>query len=45
VRLRMELVDMQKILKGDQTPGREKAGFTELGDSILAQLRKIGTPE
>jgi hypothetical protein len=45
VRLRMELLDMQKILKGDQTPGREKAGFTELGERIAGQLRKIGTPE
>jgi hypothetical protein len=42
LRIRSELADMQKLLKGDQTPGRETAGFMELGEQINAQLRKIG---
>jgi hypothetical protein len=45
IKLRGELRDMQKILQGDDTPGREKPGLTDLGDQVVAQLRKIGTPD
>ncbi len=43
VRLRTELVDMQTVLKGDNTPGQEKTGLLQLGDVVVAQLKKIGT--
>jgi hypothetical protein len=45
VRLRSELRDMQRILKGDDTPGREKTGLADLGEQVMANLRKIGTPD
>jgi len=44
VRMRSELGDMQKILKGDQTPGSEKSGLLELGSQAVEQLKKIGMP-
>jgi hypothetical protein len=44
IRLRSELGEMQKILKGDQTPGRESTGLVDLGEALMDQLRKIGQP-
>ena len=44
IRLRTELVEMQKILKGDPTPGVESTGLTQLGDQLIESLKKIGTP-
>jgi hypothetical protein len=44
IRLRTELVEMQKILKGDPTPGVESTGLTQLGDQLIEALKKIGTP-
>ncbi|HVU02732.1 MAG TPA: hypothetical protein VHE30_13315 [Polyangiaceae bacterium] len=43
VRLRSELQEMQTVLKGDQTPGQEKDGFLQMGETVVAQLKKIGT--
>jgi hypothetical protein len=42
VRIRRELSDMQKILKGDETPGQEVTGITTLGETIKKQLAGIG---
>jgi hypothetical protein len=42
VRLRSELVEMQTVLKGDATPGNEKTGLMQMGDMVVAQLKKIG---
>ena len=42
VRLRRELSDMQKILSGDETPGQEVTGISQLGDNIKKQLAAIG---
>lgn len=42
VRLRRELSEIEKILKGDETPGRETTGVLQLGKSLQDQLRKIG---
>jgi hypothetical protein len=35
---------MQKILKGDQTPGRESSGLVDSGEALMDALRKIGQP-
>jgi hypothetical protein len=42
VRIRRELSDMQKILKGDETPGQEVTGISQLGENIKKQLAGIG---
>lgn len=42
VRLRQELVEMQTVLKGDNTPGAEKTGLLQMGDSVVEALKKIG---
>jgi len=42
VKLRRELADLQKLVKGDQTPGQETDGFAALGESIKKQLKTIG---
>lgn len=42
VRLRQELSEMQTVLKGDNTPGQEKTGFSQLGEQVVEQLKKIG---
>jgi hypothetical protein len=42
-RLRREVGEMEKLLRGDQTPGQEKDGLISLGDKILEDLKKIGT--
>jgi hypothetical protein len=44
IRLRSELGEMQKILKGDQTPGRESSGLVDSGEALMDALRKIGQP-
>jgi hypothetical protein len=42
VRLRQELVEMQTVLKGDNTPGQEKTGLLQMGDQVIEALKKIG---
>ncbi len=42
VRLRRELAEIEKILKGDETPGREVTGVLQLGKTLQEQLKKIG---
>ena len=42
VRLRRELAEIEKILKGDETPGREQTGILQLGTTLQEQLKKIG---
>jgi len=41
VRLRQELVEMQTVLKGDNTPGAEKTGFLQMGEQVVQALKKI----
>jgi hypothetical protein len=43
VRLRQELMEMQQVLKGDNTPGQEKTGLLQLGEQVVEGLKKIGT--
>lgn len=43
VRLRQELVEMQTVLKGDATPGVDKTGFLQMGETVIIQLKKIGS--
>lgn len=43
MRIRREVSDMEKLLKGDPTPGIDKEGLITLGDKILEDLKKIGT--
>jgi hypothetical protein len=43
VRLRQELSEMQTVLKGDATPGVDKVGFLQMGETVVAQLKKIGS--
>ena len=42
VRLRTELNEMQIVLKGDATPGQEKTGLLQMGETIVQALKKIG---
>jgi len=42
VRIRRELADLQKVVKGDQTPGQETDGIAALGEAIKKQLNSIG---
>lgn len=42
MRMRRELADLQKLVKGDQTPGQETDGIAALGDAIKKQLNTIG---
>jgi hypothetical protein len=39
-----EVTLLEVVLRGDQTPGREKQGLIELGEALTEQLRKIGRP-
>jgi len=41
VRIRQELNEMQTVLKGDNTPGAEKTGFLQMGDDVVASLKKL----
>jgi hypothetical protein len=41
VRLRQELTEMQTVLKGDNTPGAEKTGFLQMGESVIGALKKV----
>jgi hypothetical protein len=43
VRLRQELGEMQTVLKGDNTPGQEKTGLLQMGETIVQSLKKIGS--
>ena len=42
VRLRREVSDLDKLMRGDQTPGQESDGVVELGEAIKKQLVTIG---
>jgi hypothetical protein len=42
VRLRREVSDLDKLMRGDQTPGQESDGVVELGEAIKKQLAAIG---
>jgi len=42
VRLRREVSDLDKLMRGDQTPGQESDGVVELGEAIKKQLVAIG---
>lgn len=44
LKLRKELAEMQRILKGDSTPGIEKMGLLQVGDNLQEALKKIGAP-
>jgi hypothetical protein len=41
VRIRQELTEMQEVLKGDATPGAEKTGFLQMGESVVSALKKV----
>ncbi len=42
-KLRREVVDMETVLKGDNsTPGEEKMGLLERGQKLVEQLKRIG---
>jgi hypothetical protein len=42
-KLRREVVDMETVLKGDNsTPGQEKMGLLERGQKLVEQLKRIG---
>ncbi len=44
VRLRGEIVKLEQLLKGDRTdPTNEKKGLTDLGTSLMEDLKAIGT--
>lgn len=45
VRIRRELSSMEEVLKGDQTPGEERAGLLETGQLLLKKLKDIGRTE
>ena len=42
VRLRREVSDLDKLMRGDQTPGQESDGIVEMGEAIKKQLLIIG---
>jgi hypothetical protein len=42
VRLRREVADLERVMRGDQTPGQETDGVVQLGDAIRKQLATIG---
>lgn len=44
IKLRRELGDMQQTLRGDKTPGHEKAGLIDTGKALLEKLKGIGAP-
>lgn len=41
VRIRQELGEMQTVLKGDATPGAEKTGFLQMGETVTQSLKKL----
>jgi hypothetical protein len=42
VRLRGKLSDLEEVLRGNQTPGEEKTGLLEAGQSLSKKLKQIG---
>ncbi len=42
VKIRRELSDMEEVLRGRQTPGDEKTGLLETGQTLLKKLKEIG---
>jgi hypothetical protein len=41
-RLRREVGDLDKLMRGDETPGQETDGIVKMGDAIRKQLAAIG---
>jgi hypothetical protein len=35
---------VEEMLKGDKTPGQEKTGLIDTGDTVVQELKKIGKP-
>jgi hypothetical protein len=35
---------VEELLKGDKTPGEEKTGLIDTGDTVVQELKKIGKP-
>ncbi|HEY5374008.1 MAG TPA: hypothetical protein VIK01_09985 [Polyangiaceae bacterium] len=44
VQLRRELGDLEDVLRGNQTPGEEKAGLLDSGQKLVQKLKLIGAP-
>ena len=42
VRLRREVADLDRLMRGDQTPGQETDGVVQMGEAIRKQLAGIG---
>lgn len=40
--IRRELTGMEEVLRGDPTPGEEKIGLLETGQTLLKKLKEIG---
>lgn len=45
VRLRRELIDMERVLRGDQTPGEEQVGLLESGQKLAEKLKELARSE
>ncbi|MEZ4223876.1 MAG: hypothetical protein R3B13_23200 [Polyangiaceae bacterium] len=43
VKLQRELTDMERLLRGDKTPGLEKDGLVDTGRALSEKLKGIGT--
>jgi hypothetical protein len=41
VKLRRELMDMERVLRGDQTPGEEQMGLLETGQKLVEKLKEL----
>jgi hypothetical protein len=41
-KLRRELNDLETTLRGDNTPGEERAGIIDSGQKLIEKLKKIG---
>ena len=42
IRLRSRLSDMEEVLRGNPTPGEEKTGLLEAGQTLVKKLKDIG---
>jgi hypothetical protein len=42
IKLRRELIDMERVLRGDQTPGDEQMGLLESGHKLAEKLKELG---
>jgi hypothetical protein len=41
IKLRRELIDMERVLRGDQTPGEEQMGLLESGQKLVEKLKEL----